>query len=116
MKIRVVQKQDAAQISEIYSPYVQNTTITFETESPDAEEFCRRIEKVTRDLPWLVCEENGKILGYTHHITMSERLMPGMRNVLSMFGRRCVQKESVLHFTVHYCRFCVCKAIILLMP
>ena len=33
MKIRVVQKQDAAQISEIYSPYVQNTTITLDRKS-----------------------------------------------------------------------------------
>ena len=73
MKIRVVQRQDAAQISEIYSPYVQNTTITFETESPDAEEFCRRIEKVTRDLPWLVCEEKGKILGYAYASHYHER-------------------------------------------
>ena len=51
---------------EIYGPYVLNTTYTFEYEIPTAEEFTARLRDVTKQLPWLVWEEDGTVLGYAY--------------------------------------------------
>jgi phosphinothricin acetyltransferase len=57
---------DAAQICAIYNDYVRDTVVTFE-ESPVTEtEMGRRIADVTAQLPWLVWEESGEILGYAY--------------------------------------------------
>lgn len=49
----------------IYAPYIE-TTITFEQEVPSREAFSLRIADVQREYPWIVWEENGKILGYAY--------------------------------------------------
>ncbi len=50
----------------IYAPYIENTAITFEYDVPSVEEFAKRIYEITRHYPWIVYEENGKILGYAY--------------------------------------------------
>ena len=66
MNIRSVNLDDAAQIAEIYNYYIQNTHHTFETEPLGVEEMRRRIGEVIEDYPYLVAEENGRILGYIY--------------------------------------------------
>ena len=63
--IRSARPSDAAQILDIYGWYVKNTAISFEYEIPSLGEFTARIEKTLLRFPYLVIEENGKILGYT---------------------------------------------------
>ena len=50
----------------IYAPYITDTVITFEYTVPDEAEFARRFDAVTRVYPWLVWEEDGRILGYAY--------------------------------------------------
>ena len=64
--IRYVDKEDAKQLVDIYNYYIENTAITFETESIDVIEMENRIKKKTLDNPWIVYEENNKILGYAY--------------------------------------------------
>jgi len=64
--IRFACHRDAAQLADIYRPYVENTTYTFEYTSPDAEEFCRRMDEMQKAFPYLVYEENGRVLGYAY--------------------------------------------------
>lgn len=66
MGIRVAQLADAAQLLEIYSPYVTETAITFETEVPTVSEFEKRILETQEKHPYLVAEGNGRILGYAY--------------------------------------------------
>ena len=66
MNIRTVNLDDAAQIAETYNYYIQNTHHTFETEPLGVEEMRRRIGEVIEDYPYLVAEENGRILGYIY--------------------------------------------------
>lgn len=66
MNIRKVKLEDAPQIAEIYNYYIKNTHHTFETEPLSIEEVEDRIKKVTAIYPYLVAEEDGEILGYTH--------------------------------------------------
>ena len=63
MKIRKVLPSDAARLLEIYKPYVEQTSITFEYELPELEEFEERIRDISSRYPYLVLEEE-KIWGY----------------------------------------------------
>ena len=66
-------KEDAKALLDIYKYYVEQTTITFEYETPSVEEFERRIENTLKKYPYLVEEEDGKIYGYTYAGPFKER-------------------------------------------
>src|SRR5574344_1780938 len=65
--------KDAQALREIYKPYVEETAITFEYAVPTVEEFKRRIKHTLEKYPYLVAEENGKILGYVYVSQLGER-------------------------------------------
>ncbi len=64
--IRIALPDDAAQIQNIYEPYVTKTAITFEYDLPDVGEFQERMRKTKEKYPYIVAEEDGKILGYAY--------------------------------------------------
>lgn len=64
--IRMASREDIPAILEIYAPYVAHTAISFEYAVPTLEDFAARFERITARFPWLVWEENGKILGYAY--------------------------------------------------
>ncbi len=66
MIIRNAKPEDAAALLDIYTPYITDTIITFETEIPSVEEFQDRIAEVQEKFPYLVAEEDGEILGYAY--------------------------------------------------
>lgn len=71
--IRLATIHDTEQILEIYSHYVQNTNISFETIVPTSEEMKTRIEHVLMNNPWIVLEEGNCILGYAYASKHRER-------------------------------------------
>lgn len=73
MIIRLATADDAEELLEIYSPYVKRTAITFEYEVPGLEEFRNRIIKTLSKFPYLVAEDNGKIVGYAYAGSFKER-------------------------------------------
>lgn len=72
-KIRLANEADSASILQIYAPFITDTVITFEYEVPSIEEFRKRISSVQKKYPWLVCEINGKIVGYAYASPFHER-------------------------------------------
>ncbi len=64
--IRFARESDLPAILDIYGPYVINTAVSFEYTVPGLEEFTERFHSITAQFPWLVWEENGKILGYAY--------------------------------------------------
>ncbi|MGT2911812.1 N-acetyltransferase family protein [Streptococcus cameli] len=66
MQIREAQIRDASDLLQIYSPYVLETAITFETAVPTIAEFQERMMGIMQYYPYLVAEENGRILGYAY--------------------------------------------------
>lgn len=65
--IRPATDADVPAIQAIYAHAVEHGTGTFETEIPSVEEMGRRrAEVLTRQLPWLVAERDGKVLGYAY--------------------------------------------------
>ena len=62
--IRSATPDDAPVLREIYRYYVEHTAVTFDYETPPADEFRRRIEETLSFYPYLVAEENGVVRGY----------------------------------------------------
>ena len=50
----------------IYAPYVTDTVITFETESPPPAEMAERIGTAVRTHAWFVLENEGRVVGYAY--------------------------------------------------
>ena len=72
-KIRPVKLSDAKAILDIYSKYIIETTITFEIDVPSLESFTERIKTISDNFPYIVYEENDKIIGYAYVGKFKER-------------------------------------------
>ncbi len=64
--IREVKTEDAVQICDIYNYYVNETTVTFETQPISVAEMRQRIVDVSSASPYFVFEEQGEVLGYCY--------------------------------------------------
>lgn len=75
MLIRSVDPEnDAAQILEIYAPFVSETAVSFEEQVPSLQEFSDRIRKIAARFPYLVLAgDDGTILGFAYATTHRER-------------------------------------------
>jgi phosphinothricin acetyltransferase len=73
MKLRAATPDDAAVIADIYAPFVSGSAVSFETEPPDEAAMRARIEAGGGLYPWLVAEENGRLLGYAYAARFRER-------------------------------------------
>jgi phosphinothricin acetyltransferase len=71
--LRLATPAHAKGILNIYAPYIQNTSFTFETEVPSIEQFEERIRTYLLNWPWLVCEIDGVIAGYAYATRHRER-------------------------------------------
>ena len=71
--IRLARESDVEAMLAIYSPYVLETTVTFEYVPPTPDEFLARFQSITQKLPWLVWEEEGAVLGYAYASLPFER-------------------------------------------
>jgi len=66
LSLRMATMGDAGAILDIYSHYINNTTITFEQDVPSAEGFHARMLGIMAEYPFLVCEDGGRIIGYAY--------------------------------------------------
>ena len=67
MRIRHAEAtRDAEACAEIYAPFVRETPVSFEERPPDAAELARRITELSASYPWLVAEEDGRVIGYAY--------------------------------------------------
>lgn len=65
--IRASRDEDVAAISTIYAHHVLHGTGTFETEPPSpADMAARRADVLAKNLPYLVAEQAGKVVGYAY--------------------------------------------------
>ena len=71
--IRQANKDDAKEILAVYTPYITNTAITFETEVPSIMEFENRIDSILCKYPYFVVEDESSIIGYVYASAFHER-------------------------------------------
>ena len=65
--IRPSRDEDVAAITAIYAHHVLHGTGTFETEPPTAGDMAsRRADVLSKNLPYLVAEQEGELLGFAY--------------------------------------------------
>lgn len=73
MIIRNIKKEDIRRCVEIYNYYIINSTATFEEQPLTEAQFAERVERISVDYPYLVAEEDGKVVGYAYLDKYNER-------------------------------------------
>jgi phosphinothricin acetyltransferase len=58
--------RDASACAAIYRPFVTDTVISLEEIPPDAEEFSRRITRISAGFPWLIAELDDGPVGFAY--------------------------------------------------
>lgn len=71
--IRLIEEKDEKIICDWYNWYIANGVETFETEQLSYAEFSNRIHNILKKYPWIVLEEEGKIVGYAYLSAFNER-------------------------------------------
>lgn len=67
LTLRPSRDEDIAAVTAIYAHHVLHGTGTFETEPPSpAEMAARRADVLGKNLPYLIAEENGEVLGFAY--------------------------------------------------
>ena len=87
MGIRFAAEADAPALLAIYAQYIE-TGITFEYELPSREEFARRIREFGGTYPYLIWEEDGRIVGYAYAHRHMEREAYQWNAELTVYVRR----------------------------
>ena len=73
MKYRLAERADLSAMLEIYRPYVEKDTASFEYETPSPDAFSARFERISADFPWYVAEEDGAVVGFAYASRAFER-------------------------------------------
>ena len=94
-RLRFAVEQDAEALLEIYRPYVETTSITFETEVPTVEEFAGRIRETLTKFPYLVIEEDRELLGYAYAHPFHTRAAYGWTVESSVYVRQDVRHGHI---------------------
>lgn len=94
MTIRFAKEEDAIELLKIYDQYI-DTTITFEYVLPSEDEFRRRIREFSEVYPYLVCEEDGKTIGYAYAHRAFERAAFGWDAEVSIYLDKAVRGRGI---------------------
>ena len=70
MLFRPAEEKDALRLCEIYAPYVEKTAITFADTPLTEADF---LHKIHAPYPILVCEREGRVLGYAYAACFREK-------------------------------------------
>lgn len=95
MHIRLATKEDISHMLEIYRPYVETTTVSFEYTCPTLEEFTARFEAYTGQFPWLVWEEKGEVLGYAYACAPFTRMAYSWVAEASVYLRKDAHRRGI---------------------
>ncbi len=96
MNLRFARESDAAALLGIYAQYI-DTSVTFEYILPTEAEFSARIRDTMTMYPYLVCENEGHIIGYAYAHRYKERAAYSWCVELSVYVDRMHHREGVAH-------------------
>ncbi len=93
MDIRPFAPGDEHGICALYNHYISHTTVTFEEAPLTARAMRARIDDYRQHHPWLVCEIDGQLVGYSyasqfHHRSAFRHTVESTVYVRQGFGRR----------------------------
>jgi phosphinothricin acetyltransferase len=93
--IRSAEQRDAEAILDIYTPYITDTPVSFETEVPTIHAFEQRIVDYQEKMPWLVCEIHNKIAGYTYATNHRQRTAYDCSKELSVYIHKDYRNRGI---------------------
>lgn len=93
--IRIANNEDIEEVLDLYSYYIQETTITFEYEVPTIEVFRKRVEAIQKDYPWIVYIEEDRVKGYAYASRQRERAAYQWNVELSIYMSKDYQGTGV---------------------
>jgi L-amino acid N-acyltransferase YncA len=65
--------RDGAGCAAVYAPFVDDSASSFEARAPSPEEFRQRIERTTKNHPWLVADDGEGVIGFAYGCPHRER-------------------------------------------
>jgi len=86
---------DAAAIADVYSPYVRDTFISFETEPPHADEMAKRVRTIGAQYPWVKASAGGELIGYAYACENRARLAYRWSVDAAVYVRMSAQRNGV---------------------
>lgn len=96
MAVRYAQEKDVAAMLRIYTPYVEETNVSFEYKAPSADTFAGRLAAFRQEgMPWLVYEENGTVLGYAYAHRYGERQAYNWTAVASIYLADAAHRRGI---------------------
>ncbi len=95
--IRLADRRDVPGILEIYSPFILHTAVTFEEIVPDEESFWKRIQEIMTELPFLICEIDGRIAGYAYASGYRSRASYRWTKEVSVYIHPDFHRKRVAH-------------------
>jgi len=93
--IRIARETDSAQLAAIYGWYVENTAVSFEYEAPKVAEFAGRIREILQTHPFLVYEEDSRLLGYAYAHPLIRRKACDWAVEVSIYIRRDARGKGI---------------------
>lgn len=95
IRYRIAVPEDSDAILDIYRPYVESTTVTFEHTVPSPEAFRARVEGILKQYPYLVAEADGQILGYAYASSYRSRYGFTWTPELSVYVRKDLHGQGI---------------------
>jgi L-amino acid N-acyltransferase YncA len=95
--IRLSEDRDVRGILEIYSPYILHTSVTFEEVVPEEGSFGERIRSIKNEMPYLVCEIDGRIAGYAYASNYRNRASYRWTKEVSVYVHPEYQRKRIAH-------------------
>lgn len=95
--IRLAERRDIPGILEIYTPYILETSVTFEEEVPHPDSFWKRMQEIMAELPFLVCEIDGRIAGYAYASAYRTRASYRWSKEVSVYVHPDFRRKRVAH-------------------
>lgn len=83
--IRFLEDKDIEACCNLYNWYIENTTITFEEETLTVSQFTDRVHRIQTKYPYIVLEEDSKIVGYAYLDAFSSRVAYNWTTDLSIY-------------------------------
>lgn len=95
LKFRSATVDDSNAILDIYTPFIANTTVTFEIEVPTHDDFRHRVESLVSNFPYIVAEDDGKIIAYAYAHAYRERAAYRFDCELSVYVSPLSQRRGI---------------------
>ena len=73
MTVRKLNDGDIVRCLEIYNYYIEETTVSFEETPLTLEKFTERVNRIREEYPFIVAEDDEKIVGYAYLDRFHER-------------------------------------------